>query len=299
MLSYPATLDVPESIAHTICLWLAAHRRAHDMRPWQRAATCRAQAVLLLRWMVAGTALTTLARDSKVSRATAYRYLHEALGVIADRAPDLPEVLQRLRRSKEPFVCLDGTLIRTDRVAQRNPDTGRHLWYSGKGKAFGGNVQVVMDFRGVPRVHRSGGARLHPRPDRGQTPRAARPVPVGLVGDAGPGGQGVPGRRDRHPRAHEEPLPDTGRGDPQQPAVRHAGPGREGQCHVQALQGPATSLPRPRDHHHDHGRRPRHHHPLARFLTRTLVRKAQSLKGTQSFLLRSPVLMYGSSSLEA
>ena len=72
--SYPATGDVPESIAHTICLWLAAHRRAHDARPWQRAATCRAQAVLLLRWMVAGTALTTLARDSRVSRATAYRY---------------------------------------------------------------------------------------------------------------------------------------------------------------------------------------------------------------------------------
>ena len=124
MLSYPATLDVPESIAHTICLWLAAHRRAHDARPWQRAATCRVQAVLLLRWMVAGTALTTPARDSKVSRATAYRYLHEALGVIADRAPDLPEVLDRLRRSKEPFVCLDGTLIRTDRVAPAQPGHG-------------------------------------------------------------------------------------------------------------------------------------------------------------------------------
>ena len=39
--SYPATGDVPESIAHTICLWLAAHRRAHDARPWPRAATCR------------------------------------------------------------------------------------------------------------------------------------------------------------------------------------------------------------------------------------------------------------------
>ena len=98
--SYPATLDVPESIAHAICLWLAAHRRAHDARPWPRAATCRAQAVLVLRWMVAGTALTTLARDTKVSWATAYRYLHEALGVIADRAPDLPEVPQRLRERR-------------------------------------------------------------------------------------------------------------------------------------------------------------------------------------------------------
>ena len=85
MLSYPATLDVPESIAHTICLWLAAHRRAHDARPWQRAATCRVQAVLVLRWMVAGTALTTLARDSRVSRATAYRYLLRGPG--RDRRP--------------------------------------------------------------------------------------------------------------------------------------------------------------------------------------------------------------------
>ena len=80
--------------------------------------------MLVLGWMVAGTALTTLARDSRVSRATAYRYLHEALGVIADRAPDLPEVLDRLRRSKEPFVCLDGTLIRTDRVAPAQPRHG-------------------------------------------------------------------------------------------------------------------------------------------------------------------------------
>ena len=138
MLSYPATLDVPESIAHTICLWLAAHRRAHDARPWQRAATCRAQAVLLLRWMVAGTALTTLARDSKVSRATAYRYLHEALGVIADRAPDLPEVLDRLRRSKEPNAGLDGTLIRTDRVAPAQPGHGPPPVVFGQGEGVRG-----------------------------------------------------------------------------------------------------------------------------------------------------------------
>ena len=39
---YPAASDVAESIARAICLWLAAHRRAHDVRPWPRAATCRA-----------------------------------------------------------------------------------------------------------------------------------------------------------------------------------------------------------------------------------------------------------------
>ena len=43
--------------------------------------------------------------------------------MIADRAPDLPEVLQRLRERKEPNAGLDGTLIRTDRVAPAQPPT--------------------------------------------------------------------------------------------------------------------------------------------------------------------------------
>ena len=211
------------------CGWRPTAGRT-GARPWPRAATCRARAVLLLRWMVAGTALTTLARDSKVSRATAYRYPLRGPG--RDRRPGPGP-------SRGPGSA--APVGRAERRPGRDPDPHRP---GGPGAtrtraatcgtqvlagAFGGNVQVVMDFRRAPRVHGSGGARLHPRPDRGQTPRATGPVPVGPVGDAGPGGQGLPGGRDRHPRAHEEPLPDPGRADPQQPAVRHAGPGREGQ----------------------------------------------------------------------
>ena len=70
--------------------------------------------------------------------------------MVASKAPDLPETLTRLRNEGEPFVCLDGTLIRTDRVAARDPETAYHLWYSGKHKAFGGNVQVVTDHTGFP-----------------------------------------------------------------------------------------------------------------------------------------------------
>ena len=112
--SYPAALDVPESIAHAICLWLAAHRRAHDARPWQRAAACRVQAVLLLRWVVAGTALTALARDSRVSRAMAYWYPLRGPG--GDRRPGPgtargPSVTARIRRAV--------------RVSGRDPDPHR------------------------------------------------------------------------------------------------------------------------------------------------------------------------------
>ena len=99
---------------------MTAHRRAHDIRPHQRACTTRVQAVLVLRWLKDGTDVRALARDAGVSQATGYRYLHGALEVIAQRAPnDITDVLDRLRRDGEPFVCLDGTLVRTGRVTAR------------------------------------------------------------------------------------------------------------------------------------------------------------------------------------
>lgn len=57
--------------------------------------------------------------------------------------------VRKTSSSPEPFVCLDGTLLRTDRVAART-ETGNNLWYSGKHKAFGGNVKVLTDHTGVP-----------------------------------------------------------------------------------------------------------------------------------------------------
>lgn len=150
MLSYRATLDVPDATARTVSRWIAAHRRRHDVRPWQRAATSWAQTIMLLRWLIQAADVVAVARDAGVSPATAYRYLHEALDVVSSRAPDLPDVLRQLKDKGEPFVCLDGTLIPTDRVAARDPDTGYHLWYSGKHKAFGGNVQVLTDHTGYP-----------------------------------------------------------------------------------------------------------------------------------------------------
>lgn len=102
------------------------------------------------RWLIDATSMKALARDSGISLATAYRYLHEALEVIAQRAPSLDQVIEQMRQQGEPFCCLDGTLIRTDRVATRDPDAGYHLWYSGKHKAFGANIQVLTDHTGYP-----------------------------------------------------------------------------------------------------------------------------------------------------
>lgn len=149
MITYRATLDVPVSTVARVSAWLQAHRRAHDVRPWQRAATCWTQAVLVLRWFKDDTAVHLLARDAGVSQATAYRYLHEAVDVIAERAPELTEVLAQGLEQGWAFVCLDGTLIQTTRSSARSA-AGHDVWYSGKHRAHGGNIQVLTDPRGFP-----------------------------------------------------------------------------------------------------------------------------------------------------
>ncbi|MCG7323743.1 transposase family protein [Arsenicicoccus bolidensis] len=148
-------MPVPVVVVRRVSAWLQAHRRAHDKRPWQQAATCWTQAVLFLRWLIDATGVHRLARDAGLSQATAYRYLHEAITVVAERQPDLHEVVAGQLVAGAPFVCLDGTLIHTNRCS--TPSTsgngaskGNDAWYSGKHHHHGGNVQVLTDSTGFP-----------------------------------------------------------------------------------------------------------------------------------------------------
>jgi len=47
------------------------------------------------------------------------------------------------------FVCLDGTLIATDRCSAKS-ESGHDVWYSGKHKQHGGNIQVLCNPTGYP-----------------------------------------------------------------------------------------------------------------------------------------------------
>lgn len=87
MIAYRATFDVPEAVFNTVAKWIRQHRRLVDLRPWQRAASCRAQALLVLRCPEDASLIPAAARDIDVSQATGYRYFHEALDVIAAHAP--------------------------------------------------------------------------------------------------------------------------------------------------------------------------------------------------------------------
>jgi DDE superfamily endonuclease len=147
--TYTAVLDVPRSTAEHLARLLRERRAEIGTRRGRRALGCFRQAVLILRWFVDGTRLAQLARDNGLSTSTAYRYLHEGLSVLAAGAPDLATALERAKEAGLTHLNLDGTVIRTDRVAAPGPN-GADLWWSGKHRHHGGNVQVISTPDGWP-----------------------------------------------------------------------------------------------------------------------------------------------------
>lgn len=72
-----------------------------------------------------------------IGTTTAYRYISEAVDVLASLAPNLDEAMKTA--STKPFVILDGTLLPNDRIAADRP------FHSGKHTKHGMNVQVIAD----------------------------------------------------------------------------------------------------------------------------------------------------------
>ena len=150
VITYSATLDVPEATATLLTDLLIAERRRRGTGRGARAASAREQALLVLRWFREDADMKILARDLTVSVATGYRYLHEGIDVLAAQTPDLHAVLAAGKAAGWTHVTLDGTLITTDRCRATNPETGHDLWFSGKHAEHGGNVQIVGDPTGFP-----------------------------------------------------------------------------------------------------------------------------------------------------
>ena len=89
MIAHRATLDVPRELVQFVSKLLADERRRRGTPRGSRALTCFWQAVLGLRWFRDRTSPEALARDHRISRATAYRYIDEVIAVLAAEAPDL------------------------------------------------------------------------------------------------------------------------------------------------------------------------------------------------------------------
>lgn len=176
MIAYRAIVDVSKELAGYLAGLLAAHRRRLGTRAGRRALSCRLQAVFALVWFRERRNITVLGRGMGISQATAYRYLHEAIDVLAAQAPDLHSALERVRAGGWAYVILDGIVIPIDRLSEttlsarppRGPRAAAararaahqgtragsryeiNAWFSGKTRRHGGNVQAVMRPDGFP-----------------------------------------------------------------------------------------------------------------------------------------------------
>jgi DDE superfamily endonuclease len=149
-ISYQAVLAVSEHSAQFLAKLLHEERVRRGTRKDTRALGEYKQAVLVLRWFLDDTRMTALARDNAISQSTAYTYRDEAISVLAARKPSLHNALRAAKAAGHTHVIVDGTLIETDRIDTAGPTSGVDLWWSGKHKHHGGNIQVVSAPDGWP-----------------------------------------------------------------------------------------------------------------------------------------------------
>ncbi|SFT92691.1 DDE superfamily endonuclease [Actinopolyspora lacussalsi subsp. righensis] len=153
MIAHTAILDVSRDLAGHLAWLLHAERRRRGTRAHTRALSCFWQAVLGLRWLRDHTNPDKLGRDHQVSRATAYRYVDEVITVLADQAPDLHQALQQAHEDGHASVILDGTVVTTDRLAEKTTSvqgTTIDLSYSGKTGEHGDTIQALSAPNGFP-----------------------------------------------------------------------------------------------------------------------------------------------------
>lgn len=143
MLLYPSGIDVSSSVLSFLSARLRELRRQHGTR-WRRLTPGR-QALLTLAHLRCGHTYAQLAAGFSVGTATAYRYIAEAVDVLAAPAPTLTEAVKTA--ATKAFVILDGTLLPIDRIAADRP------FHYGKHKRHGMSVQAH---------HRPGGTASKP-----------------------------------------------------------------------------------------------------------------------------------------
>lgn len=102
------------------------------------------QALLVLAHLRNGGTYARLATGFSIGVATVFRYIGEAVDLLAAHAPPLTAALWQLAWSDRPLAILDGTQIPIDRLGGDN----NRLRYSGKHHKHGVNLQALIDASG-------------------------------------------------------------------------------------------------------------------------------------------------------
>ena len=153
MITYRVRLDVPSELILFVSRLLARHRKEIGTRRGTRCLGCYRQALFVLAWYRDKTDIPRLGAGFGLSQATSYRYVAEGTRVVSAEAPGLEEALKRAVAEGTPYVILDGKIVASDRCHEKTVSRkGREidLWYSGKKKDFGGNIQGLFYPDGLP-----------------------------------------------------------------------------------------------------------------------------------------------------
>ena len=139
-MTYPGTLALSTAHLSHLAGLLRTHRALLRSR-WRKLSPDR-QALLVLAHLRNGDTYARLAEGFGVGVATVYRYVREAVELLAARAPTLVAALWRLAHNGHQLGLLDGTLVPIDRLRAKD-----RLYYSGKHHRHGVNLQALVDPR--------------------------------------------------------------------------------------------------------------------------------------------------------
>jgi hypothetical protein len=146
-------LDVSRELVRYVGRLLYDERRRRGTPRRSRRLTCFYQALFALSWFRSKPNIRLHGIAFGLSQATAYRYLHEVIDVLADQAPTLHEALDRAATDGIPHLILDGKIFDTDRCHTKTTSVKGDTidaWFSGKTSDFGGNVQALCEPTGFP-----------------------------------------------------------------------------------------------------------------------------------------------------
>jgi hypothetical protein len=139
--TYPGTLSLSRAHLTRLADLLRGHRARIGSR-WRRLAPGR-QALLVLAHLRNGDTYTRLAEGLRLGLATVFRYVREAVDLLAAAAPRLTAALWRLASNGHRLGIVDGTVVRIDRLGGE----ADRLYHSGKHHHHGVNLQGLVDPR--------------------------------------------------------------------------------------------------------------------------------------------------------
>lgn len=133
LLTYPGVITLPGSTLVFLADLLQAHR--DRLRTWRKLCPWE-QALLVLAHLHNGDTYERLAEGFRIGVAAAFRYVREAVELLAEVGRSLTAALWMLAWTDNNFAIFDGTVVRTTRIRAHN-----RLYYSGKHKHHGVNRQ--------------------------------------------------------------------------------------------------------------------------------------------------------------